>query len=91
MNAREVFKKNVIAMSDYLKDREQALEIIVKKKVEVNVLVYYTCKSAKDYNDYVRLHYSCFKFFKEEEYYLTQEEYDLVSKVVKEIGENERR
>ena len=58
----------------------QALEIIVKKDVNIYWIKNFT------YKEYLERLDECFT---DEYTYITQEEYDLVSKVVKEIGDLE--
>lgn len=75
-------KADVEILKQCLEER-QALEIIVKKKVDMNVIVDYDCKSAKDYNSYMRLYRFDFIALKDKEF-------KLVLKVAKEITEEEK-
>ena len=63
----------------------QALEIIVKKEVNLTTF-YYSTGSVETYNELIEIHIKPSAY---EKCKLTQEEYDLVSKVVKEIMEDE--
>jgi hypothetical protein len=83
MKAREELLKLVcqqsalnIKIDDYLK----ALEIIVKKNASVWIIKKFGFRDVRDYNKLPVI---------DVEERLTQEEYDLVSKVVKEIMEDE--
>lgn len=54
----------------------RALKIIKEKKVEVNILEF--CETCEEYNDFIK-----HRVWFQEEYILTQEEYELVKEVIK--------
>jgi len=78
-------KTKIPAIEQALIDKqelERFTRLVIEKKVEINVFIQFDCKRASDYNDFASLHYNCFTFFKKEEYYLSEEEFTFIKKMI---------